>query len=71
MVSGFFLLSSFGYYIGYKLFYQVKIAPYIARIILIIYGIFLALAYWNYTVNYVSLLILMFGFHQICSMELT
>lgn len=71
MVSGFFLLSSIGYYLAYRLFYEVKIAPLIARLVLVLYGVFLAATYWNYTVNYVSVLILMFGFHQICNMELT
>lgn len=48
MVSGFFLLSSIGYYIAYKMFYAIKIAPTIAKLILIIYGIFLTLIYWKY-----------------------
>lgn len=45
MVSGFFLLSSFGYYIAYKLFYSIKIAPMLSRLILVMYGIFLTLVY--------------------------
>ncbi len=71
MVSGFFLLSSIGYYIAYRIFNEVKIAPLLSRLVLVIYGVFLAMAYWNYTVNYVSVLIIMFGFHQMSTMELT
>jgi hypothetical protein len=70
MVSGFFLVSSIGYYVGYKMFALMKIAPLLSRLLLAIYGYFLAMTYWNYNVNYVSVLILGFGFQQLCSMEL-
>ncbi len=69
MVSGFFLLSSIGYYVANRIFSEIRIGPLISKLILVIYGVFLAMSYWNYTVNYVSVLILMFGFHLMCSME--
>lgn len=71
MVSGFFLASSIGYYLAYKMFGVLKIAPLLARLMLVIYGFFIALTYWNYRVEYVSILILGFGFHQLCNMELS
>jgi hypothetical protein len=69
MVSGCFLLSSIGYYLANKLFITFKYAAVISRIVLIVYGIALCLCYWNYHVNFVSALILGFGFHQIANME--
>lgn len=70
MVSGCFLLSSIGYYIAFRLFTDFKDAPIITRVILICYGICICFTYWNYDVNYVSALVLGFGFQQICVMEL-
>lgn len=69
MVSGCFLFSCIGYYIAFRMFIDLKLGPLICRIILIIYGVFLSFTYWNYQVNYVSALILGFGFHQVCGME--
>lgn len=70
MVSGCFLLSSVGYYIAYRLFTDFRNAFCISKAALLIYGTALTFVYWNYDVNYVSALVLGFGFHQITTMEL-
>lgn len=69
MVSGCFLFSSIGYYLAYRLFIEFKYASIISRVLLVGYGISLCLGYWNYNVNYVSALVLGFGFHQVTTME--
>lgn len=69
MVSGCFLLSSIGYYLANQLFLISKYAPLISRLILLVYGIALCICYWSYEVNFVSALVLGFGFHQIATME--
>ena len=65
MVSCFFMGSSLGYYLASILF-SIEDGGYIARVSLIVYGLLLCGGYWSYTINYISLLILGFGFHQIC-----
>lgn len=65
MVSCFFMVSSAGYYLANLLFSH-KMGRKIAKLLLICYGLLICLGYWNYNVNYISMLILGFGFHQIC-----
>lgn len=69
MVSGCFLFSSVGYYLAYRLFSDFVNAALISRVVLVIYGLLLSLTYWQYEVNYVSALVLGYGFHQVCQME--
>lgn len=70
MVSGFFLISSFGDYIGARMFVFFDKAQSMSKFFLLIYGILITFVYQNYQVNYVSVLILGFGFHSVCSVEL-
>ena len=67
MVSCFFMGSSLGYYLA-AIIFSIENGKFIAKLFMIIYGILLCGGYWSYSVNYISLLILGFGFHQICAL---
>ena len=69
MVSCFFLISSMGYVLSYFLFSLGWMMGYLFKLMLSFYGIGLMACYWRYEVDYVSLLVLGFGMHQICVME--
>lgn len=69
MVSCFFLVSTFGYIGSYYLFVFSNSTKYLFKVLLLLYGGGLVFCYWNYRVDYVSLLILGFGIHQMCVIE--
>ena len=70
MVSGFFLISSIGNYVGGRLFVFFRYAKYFAKILLFMYGILVMAIYYHYQVNFVSLIVIGYGFHSVCSIEL-
>lgn len=70
MVSSFFLVSSIGNYISARMFVYFKHAKLISKAFLLIYSVFIMLIMKYYEVNYVSVLVIGFGFHYVCSIEL-
>ena len=70
MVSGFFLVSSIGNYVGARLFVFFRYARYFAKFFLFLYGILIMVIYSHYQVNYVSLIVIGYGFHSVCCLEI-
>ena len=71
MVSGFFMLSSFSYFLSFQLYNNgYRFAHKISKAILIFYGLMIAFIYWTYQVNYVCMVLLGFGFQQITCLYL-
>ena len=62
------MASSVGYYAASWLFSSAE-GPKICRLLLCAYGLLMCTGYWDYSTNLVSMLILGFGFHQICVLE--
>ena len=69
MVSGFFMLSSFSYFLAFRLYNNgFNWANKVSQPLMIIYGLVIMYMYWAYEVNYVCLVLLGFGFQQISSL---